>query len=68
MSRSCCSGSVFQKGIRRIMPSESKPLPPKEIAILTQWLEGGLKWEGRGAFKEAPLALRKVEAVAKHHV
>ena len=52
------------EGHKKIMPSESKPLPPKEIAILTQWLEGGLKWEGRGAFKEAPLALRKVEAVA----
>ena len=52
------------EGHKEIMPLESKPLKKEEIAILTQWIEGGLKWEGRGAFKEAPLALRKVKEVA----
>ncbi|MFT5905936.1 MAG: hypothetical protein ACI9E1_001541 [Cryomorphaceae bacterium] len=51
------------EGHKELMPQESDPLSKKEIAILTQWIEGGLKWDGRGAFKEAPLALRKVAAV-----
>ena len=52
------------EGHKEIMPLESKPLSDEEISVLTQWVEGGLKWDGRGAFKEAPLALRKVDAVA----
>jgi mono/diheme cytochrome c family protein len=51
------------EGHDKIMPSKSKPLSQNEIAILTAWLEGGLQWDGRGAFKEAPLAPRKVPAV-----
>jgi len=51
------------EGHKEIMPSESKPLSKKEIGILTEWVKNGLKWDGRGAFKEAPLELRQVTAI-----
>jgi len=52
------------EGHKEIMPQEAQPLSKEEIVILTQWIEGGLKWDGRGAFKEAPLALREVKPIA----
>ena len=50
------------EGHKKVMPSESK-LPDDEIAVLTQWIEGGLRWDGRGAFKEASLAPRYVPPI-----
>jgi hypothetical protein len=55
---------ILPEGHKEIMPQESSPLSKEEIETLTQWIEGGLKWDGRGAFKEAPLALREVKAIA----
>lgn len=52
------------EGHKKLMPQESDPLSKEEIAILTQWLEGGLKWDGRGAFKEAPMAPREVKEIS----
>lgn len=50
------------EGHKKVMPSESK-LPDDEIAVLTKWIEGGMQWDGRGAFKEAPLAPRYVPPI-----
>ena len=50
-------------GHKEIMPLESDPLSKDEINTLTKWIDNGMPWDGRGAFKEAPLALKKVDAV-----
>ena len=46
------------------MPKKADPLPAEEIAVLTRWVDGGLKWEEGFTFRErtwtAPLAPREV--------
>ena len=43
------------------MPPESPPLPPEEIALLTQWIEQGAKWEDHWAYvKPEPVDLPEV--------
>ena len=40
------------------MPPESPPLPPEEIALLTEWIEQGAKWEDHWAYvKPEPITL-----------
>jgi hypothetical protein len=54
---------TLPEGHDDIMPLEAKPLSQEEIQTLTKWIETGMQWEGRGAYREAPLELSKVPSV-----
>lgn len=47
------------EGHKEIMPSEGKPLSQEQVKLLSNWIKHNLPWDGRGAFREAPLKPRQ---------